>query len=40
MDTHKGGMGMLKIGRALGVGTDFVQRVLERRLPLKHAEQE
>ena len=25
---HKGGMGMLKIGRELGVGTGFVQRVL------------
>ena len=27
---HKGGMGMLKIGRELGVGTGFVQRVFER----------
>jgi hypothetical protein len=26
---HKGGMGMLKIGRELGVGTGLVQRVLE-----------
>jgi hypothetical protein len=25
---HKSGMGMLRIGRELGVGTGFVQRVI------------
>lgn len=27
---HKGGMGMVKIGRTLGIGTSAVQRVLAR----------
>ena len=30
---HKGGMGMLKIGRELGVGTGFVQRVVKAAAP-------
>jgi hypothetical protein len=28
---HKSGMGMLRIGRELGVGTGFIQKVISRR---------
>ena len=32
---HKSGMGMLRIGRELGVGTGFVQRVISASAPAR-----
>ena len=31
LSLHKGGKGILKIGRELGVGTSFVQRVIKKK---------
>jgi hypothetical protein len=37
LSLHKGGMGILKIGKTLGVGTGTVQRVLEQPSPFEVA---